>query len=331
MTDSFIHLVDAYGLVPPVAPFVLNGQGVNNSVHGIHTGAGDVVLKTYHTQDNVTVIAYEHDLLRWLAQAGLPFAVPTPLPARNGSTICDTPHGWQALFTWLPGTPGTAKKAPHIVAAGHALGAIHHVLTQYPAAPRPSVVAFGDLDHIHPHIPDPRALLSRQHGYDPSTHGLLVRWWHTEVRAVQMFVEQSYSTLPTQIIHGDFGLGNLLFEEDNLTAVLDWEFAVLDVRAMDIATLLVSMLFANGVADFGRSAALLSHGYRTHIQLTTEEIAALPWLIRLWNAVNLIWWVGHDVAIGHQRPSQIDRLRRAQETAHWLAYHADEVIRAFSA
>ncbi len=137
--------------------------------------------------------------------------------------------------------------------------------------------------------------------------------------------------LPTQIIHGDFVLGNLLFTADTLTAVLDWEFAVQDVRAMDSATLLNSILFANGVAPSRSSATLLGHGYCDSIQLTGAEIEALPWLIRLWNAVNLIWRVGHDVATGQQRPIHIDRLLRVQRTAQWLEHHADDVIQAFLA
>lgn len=137
--------------------------------------------------------------------------------------------------------------------------------------------------------------------------------------------------LPTQIIHGDFVLGNLLFTADTLTAVLDWEFAVQDVRAMDSATLLNSILFANGVTPSRSNATLLGHGYCDSIQLIGAEIEALPWLIRLWNAVNLIWRVGHDVATVQQRPIHLDRLRRVQQTAHWLEHHADDVIQAFLA
>lgn len=331
MTDSILHILEAYDLVPPVEPFVLNGRGVNNIARGIHTGAGDFVLKTYQTQDNVAVIEYEHHLLSRIAQDGLPFAVPTPLRARNGTTICGTPSGWHALFTWLAGTPGNAGEATHVVAAGQALGALHQVVTQYPAEPRPGVVSFGDLDHIHPHVPNPLELFSRQHVHRRSSHVPLLRWWRTEVHALQAFVEHDYKALPTQIIHGDFVLGNLLFQAENLTAVLDWEFAVLDVRAMDVATLLISILFANRVADLRSSTKLAGQSYRNFIQLTAEEIEALPWLIRLWNAVNLIWRVGQDFAADQKRPVQIDRLMRVQRTAHWLEHHADDVTNAFSA
>jgi homoserine kinase type II len=332
MTDSARHILEAYDLVPPIELFLMNGRGVNNVIQGVRTGAGDFVLKTYQTHASVAVIENEHRLLRWLTEAGLPFAVPAPLPARDGSTICwGPPAHWHALFTWLPGGPGDARQSTHLAAAGQALGAVHARLKLFPADPSPGVAAFGDLDHIHPQVPDPLELFTRHQAYDGEEYASLLQWWETEVRALRAFVEHAYTALPTQTIHGDFVMGNLLFQADDVTAVLDWEFAAQDVRAMDVATLLVSVLFAHGGAGLRGSTKWLGVGYRKQIQLTVEEVEALPWLIRLWLAVNLIWRVGQDVAAGTTHPVQIDRLLRAREAARWLEHHADDVKRAFSA
>lgn len=332
MTGPDLHFLEAYDLVPPVEPFALNGQGVNNIARGIHTGAGDFVLKTYRVQDDVAVIDYEHDLLIWLDGAGLPFGVPTPLRTRGGTTVCGTPGNWQALYTWLPGIPGKSDEPAHVVSAGRVLGALHQVLGRYPADPRPGVVAFGDLDHIHPRVPDPLDLFSGRGGRLVPSHDPLSRWWRTEVTALRAFVADGYAVLPKQVIHGDFVLGNLLFEAGDVTGVLDWEFAVLDARAMDIATLLISTVSSDGKADWGASAALVGQGYRSHRQLTPGEAEALPWLIRLWNAVNLLWRAGRDldIAADQEPDSRIDRLQRAQRDALWLEHHGGDVTQAFT-
>ena len=45
----------------------------------------------------------EHRLLARLSRAGLPFAVPAPVPLPDGSTVADTPDGPATLCEWIPG------------------------------------------------------------------------------------------------------------------------------------------------------------------------------------------------------------------------------------
>jgi len=75
-------LLAGYGLTPPVEPFALAEQGANNTTLGLHTGTGDLIWKTYTTQTNTDTLLYEHQLLGWLAEQTLPFALPAPLLTR---------------------------------------------------------------------------------------------------------------------------------------------------------------------------------------------------------------------------------------------------------
>jgi homoserine kinase type II len=330
MTLPIVNILEAYDLVPPIETFTLNGQGVNNAAIGIRTGKGKFVLKTYHAQDDLAVIEYEHRLLSWLSHVELPFVVPSPLPTRNGKTIRDTLGGRQALFMWLPGTSGNRSTLMHLSAAGHALGALHQVLSKYQTDPRPGVAPFGDLNHIHQCVPNSITLLSDQHTHDQSFDETLLKWWHTEINILQAFIEHDYEHLPRQVIHGDFTMGNLLFQADHLTAVLDWEFAVPDVRMMDVATLLMSISISN-LSNLQSGTKLIGHSYRTHVQPTKGEIEALPWLIRLWNVVNLIWHVGQCLGSGQKHLHQTERLLRARQMGRWLEHHADDLTKAFLA
>ena len=86
--QTFLSFLSAYELVPPVEPFTLPHQGKNNTLSGLHTGAGDLVWKNYTSSGytEVASILYEHRLLKGLAGAGLSFAVPVPLMTRQAET-----------------------------------------------------------------------------------------------------------------------------------------------------------------------------------------------------------------------------------------------------
>lgn len=82
-------LVAAYDLTPPVAVHPLpDAGGINNAVRVVRTGAGDFVWKRYAAHGDSAAIAREHRLLARLAASRLSFAVPIPLPTRDGATIC---------------------------------------------------------------------------------------------------------------------------------------------------------------------------------------------------------------------------------------------------
>lgn len=58
--------------------------------------------------------------------------------------------------------------------------------------------------------------------------------WHRD-RARELLAAADLRQLPVSIIHGDFAPWNLLFVNDELTGILDWEFAHLDYRVAEFA------------------------------------------------------------------------------------------------
>jgi Ser/Thr protein kinase RdoA (MazF antagonist) len=53
-------------------------------------------------------------------------------------------------------------------------------------------------------------------------------------------------------------------------------------------------------------------GYRQLHPLSAEEIVAIPWLMRLHNAVVIIWWLGRDLDAGafQNAPVRVDHMRQ---------------------
>jgi len=80
------YLAD-YDLAPPLEIGAPEQQGVNNASLIVRSGNGDYIARAYISKsyDDPASIGYEHHLLNRLADARLSFAVPVPIPTRNGA------------------------------------------------------------------------------------------------------------------------------------------------------------------------------------------------------------------------------------------------------
>src|SRR5439155_22894601 len=85
------------------------------------------------------------------------------------------------------------------------------------------------LRDVHPLVPDPMAALDDLDlgPYRAGTIELFDR--------IITSHDALASSLPLQIVHGDFGYINVLLEGDKVTGLLDFEFAEPDMRAADLA------------------------------------------------------------------------------------------------
>lgn len=290
---AFSVLLAHYDLAPPVEPFALAEQGTNNATCGLCTGDGVVIWKTYHADRDLACLRHEHRLLVWLAEHHLSFRVPLPISTREGATFCEGPQGWQALFPLLPGTSPRPLHAEQAEAIGAALGEVQRVLARYTDTELPGFAPYGDLTPLHPGVPDPFSLAPEQCGLAPTPdHEDLFGWWRSELAALHPFIEGAYRALPWQVIHGDFTSSNTLVSGGRVTAVLDFEFAMHDARALDIVSVLYFTLNLASESPRWDLAAAMWRGYRRIAQLTPAEMAAVPWLMRVRNAGSSVGGLG---------------------------------------
>jgi len=149
--------LEQYALIPPITEFSIS--------HGIHTGAGDYVLKRYDAHHNLANLKYEHDLLAWLAQQPLSFSVPSPIKTITGHSVYQDPHGVHVLMPLLPGQRSDPEDPANIKAMGAALAELQATLCAYPTAPRPDGTSFDDLGNVHTRIPNPESLSPEDVGW----------------------------------------------------------------------------------------------------------------------------------------------------------------------
>lgn len=326
MIEDEVDLLRVYTLSPPIKLFALSAQGVNNRTIGVRTGDGEFVWKTYQTYADPAVLRYEHELLLWLGAQELPFHVPVPVRTRGGDTLCFSSRGWQALFPRLPGSQPDYRDPAIVEVVGEGLGQLHTILAHYPSEPRMDMGAYGDLHLVHPRISDPYTLMPDHLGL-PNTSACerLLSWWRDELVDLRSFIEGAYRELPWQVVHGDFALANTLCQDGQLVAMLDFEFALRDARAIDIASGLNSAMRLWENREPFVMAEAFCRGYARVTRLTTAEIEALPNLLRLREVTSAVWWLGRSLAANNPATS-LQRLEAVRGTFDWIAQHQVKLV-----
>ena len=321
MEEPLSDVLARYDLVPPVELFPLANSGINNWTLGVRTGAGEFVWKAYMGSIDPASIEYEHRLLAWLDAVVLSFRVAVPLPAHSGATVIFTQRGRHALFNKLPGVRPETRNLDHVEAIGAALGELHAALFHFAPAAQPDGPCFGDLHRIHPRVPDPFNLTPEHLGLsDAAPHATLLSWWRDELTALRPFVDGAYRALPWQVIHGDFLAANTLFHDGRLSAVLDFEFAHPDARALDVASGLKFSMRVWEITEPWEIARSFCRGYGRWIRLTGAEVEAVPWLIRLRDATSVVWWIGRGLTMGDIGPG-LERMQSSAQSTQWLEEH----------
>lgn len=306
-------LLAVYGLAAPAELLPLSG-GMNNTNYLLTSGGSRFVLKRYETTGDPESLSYEHRLLSWLAAQSLPFAVPVPRLAASGATLVEADGALWGMFTWLPGEP-PQPMASQVEAFGQAFGTLHRALVAFPITPRPGMQPYGALENVHPAVPDPAQLdlPAPEPGY-PSESREALDWWRREIGELRTFVAGPYHKLPWQVVHGDVAFSNSLFVGERLTALLDFEFAGPDARAIDLAAAIHGLLRREAADAMVPTVRALLRGYQSAAVLTEPERAALPQLIRLRGAVDTIWWVGRHLVEGQAQAAN-ECLRQAWQRA----------------
>jgi Ser/Thr protein kinase RdoA (MazF antagonist) len=286
--------------------------GLNNESWYVDASSGRYVLRLYGAATPVEIDA-EHALLGALRTAGLPFATPRAI-APPGS-----PATWAwvatlaepravALFERIPGEHLDDDDVAGVEAGAAAVARLDLALASLATARPPFT---GRIETVHPRVADLEAL--DELGPDGAAF----------VRRMRDASELRGSLRPRQIVHGDWGFGNVLVDGGRVAGILDFEVAAEDARAAELAVAL-RLVLSKGSRD--RLWQPLLRGYLGVLPLKPAEIDALPALASQHDAVVLAWWLGRardgvrDVrSLGARVDETLDRER-------WLAAHGAEIV-----
>ncbi|MDP9460352.1 MAG: phosphotransferase [Actinomycetota bacterium] len=192
---------------------VLTG-GARAEVFAARRGEQRLVVKV--SSRSAASLAWELDLLEALAQAGV--HVPAVIPTGGG----DRSHEGVVVQSFLPGQPPSTADDWQRVAA--AISTVHEVTRRWPQRPGSASAT---------------QLVQASRGADvdltampPDAVSLVRACWQALLAQTAAAVSPELQC----VVHGDFGPGNVLIDDDGV-GIIDWDEARVDVPAFDLAAL----------------------------------------------------------------------------------------------
>jgi Ser/Thr protein kinase RdoA (MazF antagonist) len=129
-----------------------------------------------------------------------------------------------------------------------------------------------------------------------------------------------------QICHNDCGPGNALALNGKVSAILDFEFAGPDRRAIDVA---VGWYWSVGPAwSSGNELPIIRaflEGYTAVTPLSPLEIEAMPCLARLQRYASVVHWTGRHIAGTSTDERTREQVQRTLDLDLWLDAHAQDL------
>lgn len=310
--------------------------GTNNAVWRADAADGQSsVLRLSTDLSRAPRLRYEAQLLQALADAGLPFLLPIPLRAIDGDVVVSfvSEHGIRTLATLSPLLPGslhdrpperhdlrcTSRAAQALAVLDQALAALPDIRPPHGYVPLP---VFGDAARWNPLITDPLAAVGRL-----PVAGEQIKQVQAFLSEVQEQAPELYVRLPQQVLHRDYDPANILLNQQQVTAVLDFEFAGRDIRVLDLGVAL--SWWPIHILGTGQEWELISTfgaAYTRQLALSEAELLALPAVFRLREALSLVHRLGRYLA-GMETTTRIQR--RVEHTLWreaWLSMHRETLL-----
>lgn len=292
-------MVSALGLDGPDAEPVVGGR-VSKVWRASRAGA-PVALRQSPPFRQLAEVAYECELLTKLAGTDAPVATVAAGPRLVDGSV------WVA-FGWVDGAhPALPIADP--TGYGRLLAELHEHTAALAETQRPG---WGRLDEF---LTVPRAgggrtmadvLPDFERAY--GAEGAWLRRLAEDVN--ERLVAASVETFPRVVAHGDFGPGQVLVNEGTFAAVLDWDFAHVDLRLADLA------IGASMARPTVARAATFVRGYFDIAGTDIGDLGVLTDLRCAFHLTNLgnylcaLWAKGADIA--PQVRMLTERLQREQ-------------------
>jgi Ser/Thr protein kinase RdoA (MazF antagonist) len=304
----------------------------------VNTSTGRKVLKRYRVRLEKPALVYSHSILERLAE--LNFPAPRLSMTPNGDSFVSLESGNYALFDFVNGenyslsfvTPVYRYKLMHI--AGKALARLHHALDGF--LPEGSH-HLGFVSHTegwrrdlawHSAKVDEMKERSQSLNSEDKVHA---DWLVQNCRRIldelgQLDETLRQSALPRLVIHGDYGLHNVVFDRrrDTVTPI-DFESSRLEWRLSDLVSALSRLRYRGGVYNFESIRSFLK-GYQSEGPISGDEWQYLPLVWRFHKLrASLIYWNSYFETGGPAR--KLISARDAVSQAEWVVQNRDTLLR----
>lgn len=209
-------------------------KGFVNDNWIVSTNRGRYFLKRRHSDlRNAELIRAQHAFIRHLRRSGFP--APEIFAIRSGETLLIEGGEYYEIQQYITGKPYDRTNAAHFTAAAAALGRYHASAQDFTSEDLLSLVSWYCPINLKTNL----ALLAQEmkSGTDKAIAHLLSQFAsHANDLSSRL---SSCEELPQIIIHGDYHAGNLIFKDDEIVGVVDFDKACRQARVVELAEALI--------------------------------------------------------------------------------------------
>jgi homoserine kinase type II len=302
-------------------------RGHVNEKWVLTTKGGQYVLKRRHTSlSQPTLVQAQHALVGHLCDLGFP--APAFVRTHDGNTFLEHGGDVYELQEFVPGVPFSAAQPSHLTEAARTLGTYHNAVRGFDhevlhrSAERYGAAALSGIVR--------RLLQSWQPSMQPELRTLTEQLEeHIQHIALR---DRRLGQLSELVIHGDFHGANLLFQENRIVGVVDYDLAHWCTRAMEVAEAIIAFctdpatmlehIVYPGALDLEVVSRFVT-AYLAVAPLSELEIRALPDMIRtIWLCASL----DPPLEPPLSRSSAPKALPEILMLADWALEHGSELV-----
>ncbi len=276
------------GVIKEITPFK-RGSRKSPKVY-INSSRGEFVLKRRAPgRDDPMKVAFCHYLQNHLARKDFP--LPHLIATRRHRNSMIRYRDWTyELFQFVHGESYN-HSAAQSHDAGRVLGRCHTLLAQYESDYAPPSAGYHDsesvknaLNHVPTRLQGHESVIGREAELLGTTQWLFEAYETASEAAREAGLEK----WPEQVIHGDWHPGNMLFKDNKVVAVIDYDSARVAPWVTDLANGILQFSILGGGNhpeqwpdhfDEERATAFV-RGYLTEHDISAEQMQALPPLIQ---------------------------------------------------
>ncbi len=240
--------------------------GIENSNYFLHTRKGRFVLTLFEARTRKEDLPFFLALMAHLRNNGLPIA--EVMKDNSNKTIFDLKGRPAILVSFLDGAPHDPPSPQDCYKIGQAMARMHLAVHDFPQNRKNDLSLSGWRRLAQQCLPGAEKC-------DPILPQLIA--------GELAYLSENWSrfeTLPQGIIHADLFADNILFNGNEISAIIDFYFACSDYFAYDLAISICANCFDQHHDLQGAKMQEMMEGYHSAKPLSQEEQTALPLLMR---------------------------------------------------
>ncbi len=280
-------------------------------------------------KDDPYKVAFSHAIQLYLAskQFPLPHLIGTK---KQNNSMLQWRNTVYELFEYIPGQsyPQTLEAT---FDSGRILGLYHKLLLDFKTEFQPPSGSYHMAPSVEAGLRQIPATLSGTIG-EVDLAAILNFLMETYRYAADMVEQFGMEGWPRQIVHADWHPGNMLFRENHVVAVIDYDAARLLPRIVDIANGALQFSIIGGDEDVTKWPDYIDEtrykrflrGYDEVMLLSQAEIRTIPWLMAEALIAEAVFPIAATGNFG--RMEGLRFLQMVQRKVYWLTHNAQKLI-----